>query len=51
MKFIAAVSSFLLDSAAGLLGMAFIGCSAIMFGNDIRAIKKNKKQEETKHGD
>ena len=45
MRIIAAISSFLLDSAVGLMGIAFIGASTIMFNNDIRAIKKNEKKE------
>ena len=43
MRFIAMVSSFLLDSAVTLCGMAFIGAGAIMFGNDIKAAKKDKE--------
>lgn len=46
MRFIAKISSFMLDAAVTLVGMAFVGAGAIMFGNDIKVAKGEKK-----HGD
>lgn len=47
MRFVAKISSFLLDSAVALLGLSLIGASAQMFANDIRVAKE--KKEEKKH--
>ena len=46
MKFIAKVSSFLLDSAVALLGLSFVGASAQMFANDIRVAKEKKEDKK-----
>ncbi len=45
MKFVAKISSFMLDTAVALLGMAFVGASAQMFANDIQASKKGDKKD------
>lgn len=46
MKFVARISSFMLDAAIGLIGMAFVGISTQLFTNDIRATKKEGKRNE-----
>lgn len=43
MRFITRISSFLLDSAVSLIGMAFVGLGVSMLDNDIKVMKKDKE--------
>ena len=45
MRFITRISSFLLDSAVSLIGMAFVGLGVSMFDNDIKVMKKDKEEK------
>jgi hypothetical protein len=44
MKLVEKISSFILDTAVALLGMAFVGVSAQMFAHDIQVSKKGDKK-------
>lgn len=50
MRFVAKISSFLLDTAVTLVGAAFIGAGVIMFGHDIRVAKKEGQKHEDAEG-
>lgn len=46
MRFVARISSFLLDSAVALFGAAIMGMSVTMFDHDIQTAKKESKKHD-----